>query len=61
MACETEENELAQAFLALDNSILAIDAAVAVMKTNVEHVKQKQILLALCRFNNTNPPNPPGP
>jgi hypothetical protein len=61
MACETEEQLLADAVLALDTSILAIDAAIAVMKANVEAVKQRQLQLAICRLNATNPPNPPGP
>jgi len=62
MACEQQEQELATALLALDTSILAIDAAIATMKANVENVKQKQILLAVCRgLQNTNPPSPPGP
>ncbi len=61
MACETEEQLLADAVLALDTSILAIDAAIAVMKANVEAVKQRQLQLAICRLIATNPPNPPGP
>lgn len=62
MACEQEQQALDAAMLALDTSILSVDAAIAVMKTNIENVRQKQILLAVCRgLQNTNPPNPPGP
>lgn len=61
MACEQEQQAVADAMLAVDTSILAVDAAIAVMKANIENLKQKQLLLAACQLNNTNPPNPPGP
>lgn len=61
MACELERQAVANAMLALDTSIAAVDAAVAVMKSNMLALQTAQQNLAICEFGQTQPPTPPGP
>lgn len=60
MACEDKKANLANAKLASNTAMLAVDQAIAIMKSCFEAERQAEIELAIC-LGVQQPPTPPGP